>query len=178
MALMANLVSVTPAAAVTIHSLDVTHNQGRYHIAFDVLIATDPAKTYEIVSSYRKWPLFFRTLKKTQLVTTFPDGRQRIRLTFRPCVLFICRKILQVKDVTRRQDTDIFTRIVPDGKYFESGWEHWHLAGDEHDTRVQYRAELVPGFNVIPVIGPWLLKNKLRRSLLWAAEKAEGLAAP
>ncbi len=178
MALMANLVSVTPAAAVTIHSLDVTHDRGRYHIAFDVLIAADPTKTYEIVSNYRKWPLFFRSLKKTQLVTTFPGGRQRIRLTFRSCVWFICRKILQVKDITRRQDSDIFTRIVPDGKYFESGWEHWHLVGDEQNTRLQYRAELVPGFNSMPLIGPWLLKNKLRRSLLWAAEKAEALAAP
>lgn len=178
MALTANLVSVTPAAAVTIQSFDVTHNQGRYHIAFDVLIAADPAKTYELVSNYRKWPLFFRTLEKTQLVTTFPDGRQRIRLTFRSCVLFICRKILQVKDVTRRQGGDIFTRIVPDGKYFESGWEHWHLVGDKQDTHLQYRAELVPRFSSIPLIGPWLLKNKLRRSLLWAAEKAEALVAP
>ncbi len=140
--------------------------------------ATDTEKTYELVSNYRKWPQFFRTLKKTQLVTTFADGRQRIRLTFRSCVLFICRRIQQLKDVSRQQNSDIFTRIVPDGRYFESGWEHWRLVGDGQDTRLQSRAELVPGFNVIPVIGPWLLKNKLRRSLLWAAEKAEGLAAP
>jgi hypothetical protein len=178
MALMANLVSVTSAAAVTIQSLDVTHNQGRYHIAFDVLLTADPAKTYELVSNYRKWPQFFRTLKKTQLVMTFPDGRQRIKLTYRSCVLFFCRKILQVKDVSRQQGGNIFTRIVPDGDYFESGWEHWRLVGNEKETRVQYRAELVPQFNVAPLIGPWILKNKLRRSLLWAAEKAEALAAP
>ena len=177
MALIANLVSVTPAAAVTIQSLDITHNEGRYRIAFDVSLAADPIKTYELVSNYRKWPQFFRTLKKTQLVTTFPDGRQRIRLTFRSCVLFICRRIQQLKDVSRRQG-DIFTRIVPDGKYFESGWEHWRLVGDEQDTRLQYRAELVPKFNLVPLIGPWLLKKKLRRSLLWAAEKAEELATP
>ncbi|MFQ5761218.1 MAG: SRPBCC family protein, partial [Acidiferrobacterales bacterium] len=175
---MANLVSVTPVAAVTIQSLDVTHNQGRYHITFNVLLAADLAKTYELVSDHRKWPQLFRTLKKTRLVTTFPDGRQRIRLTFRSCVLFICRRIRQLKDVSRQQTGDIFTRIVPDGKYFESGWEHWHLIGEEHDTRVQYRAELVPGFRSVPLIGPWILKNKLRRSLLWAAKKAEALAAP
>lgn len=176
-ALLANLASITPVAAVTIQSLDVTHNQGRFHIAFDVLLAADPAKTYELVSNYRKWPLFFRTLKETRLVTTFPDGRQRIRLTFRSCVLFICRKILQTKDVTRRQHEDVFTRIVADGRYFESGWEHWRLIANEQDTHLQYRAELVPAFDLVPLIGPWLLKKKLRRSLLWAAEKAEVLAA-
>jgi hypothetical protein len=177
-ALMTDLVSIAPAAAVTIQSLDVTHNQGRYHIAFDVLLVADAAKTYELVSNYRKWPQFFRTLKEAHLVTTFPDGRQRIRLTFRSCVLFICRKIRQTKDVTRRQHGDVFTRIVADGDYFESGWEHWRLIANEQDTRLQYRAELVPAFDLLPLIGPWLLKKKLRRSLLWAAEKAEVLAAP
>jgi hypothetical protein len=93
-------------------------------------------------------------------------------------VLFFCRKILQVKDVSRLQGGDIFTHIVPDGHYFESGWEHWRLVGNEKGTRLHYRAELVPQFNLAPLIGPWILKNKLRRSLLWAAEKAEALAAP
>lgn len=178
MALIANLVLVTPAAAVTIQNLDITHDQGRYQIAFDVLLVTDLAKTYELVSNYHKWPQFFRTLKETQLVITFPDGRQRIRLTYRSCVLFFCRKILQIKDVSRRQGGDIFTRIVPDGDYFESGWEHWRLVGNKKETRVRYRAEFVPLFSVPPVIGPWILKNKLRRSLLFAAKKAEVLAAP
>lgn len=178
MALMVSLTGIRPAAAVTIQSLDVTHNRGRYHIAFDVLLAADPTKTYELVSNHRKWPRFFKTLKETQLVTTFPDGRQRILLKFRSCVLFICRKILQTKDVTRRQYGDVFTRIVADGNYFESGWEHWRLIPNEQDTHVQYRAELVPAFELMPVIGPWLLKKKLRRSLLRAAEKAETLAAP
>ena len=176
--LIANLFGVTPEAAVTIESIDITHKEGRYDVAFDVLLTADPAKTYELVSNYRKWPQFFRTLKKTQLVTTFPDGRQRINLTYRSCVLFFCRKILQIKDVSRLQGGDIFTHIVPDGKYFESGWEHWRLIGNEKQTRVQYRAELVPAFGLMPLIGPWLLKKKLRRSLLWAAEKAEVLAAP
>ncbi len=178
MALMLSLASIRPAGAVTIHSLNVTHNQGRYHIAFDVLLATDPVKTYEFVSDYRKWPQFFKTLKQSQLLVDFPDGRQRIKLTFRSCILFICRTIQQLKDVTRRPDGNVFTRIVADGRYFESGWEHWRLSVDGQNTRVRYRAELVPGFNVIPLIGPWLLKNKLRRSLLWAAEKAEELATP
>lgn len=174
--LMANLISATPAVAATIRNLDVSHKDGRYQIAFDVLLAADRANIYELVGNYRKWPKFFRTLEKTQLLTTFTDGRQRIKLTFRSCVVFICRKILQIKDVTRRQDGDVFTRIVPDGKYFESGWEHWRLNVDGQNTNVQYRAELVPEFNVMPLIGPWLLKQRLRRSLLWAAEKAEDLA--
>lgn len=175
---MALLVSITPVAAVTLESLDVTQNQGRYHIAFDVLLAADRAKTYELVSDYRQWPQFFRTLKKTQLVTTFPDGRQRIQLTFRSCVLFFCRNVVQTKDVIRRPLEDVFTRIVADSNYFESGWEHWRLIASEQNTHLQYRAQLVPAFDLVPLIGPWLLKKKLRRSLLWAAEKAEALAAP
>ena len=177
-ALMANLASITPAAAVAIRSLDVTHIEGRYYVAFDVLLTADSAKTYELVSNYRKWPQFFRTLKETTLVTTFADGRQRIRLTYRACVLFFCRTILQLKDVSRRQGGHFFTRIVADGDYFKSGWEHWHLVGNEKETRVQYQAELEPQFRLAPLIGPWILKNKLRRSLLRAAEKAEVLAAP
>lgn len=176
--LVVALVGAAPAGAVIIRNLEVTHNEGSYLVTFDVLLVADPAKARALIGDYRQWPRLSKTLKESRLLRTFPDRRQRVKLRFRSCVLFICKTIRQVKDVTKQPNGDIVTFMVSDDSDFESGWERWHMVAEQEKTRIHYRAELVPSFRVPPLIGPWILKSKLRRSLTRTAENLERLATP
>ncbi len=166
------------AVAVTIRTLEITHSKGSYHVTFDVLLATEPEKAWGLLSDYHQWPRLADNLKEAQLLERFPDGRQRVRLRFRSCVLIFCKTIRQVKDVTTHPKGDILTVMVPEQGDFTSGWEHWQILAEQDKTRVHYNAEIVPSFRLPPLIGPPILKGKLRRTLIGTAKKLEALAAP
>jgi hypothetical protein len=170
----------TPAQAVaaTIRTLEITHTNGSYHVTFDVLLTAEPEKAWALLSDYQQWSGLSDNLKEVQLLERFPDGRQRVRLRFRSCVLIFCKTIRQVKDVATRPKGDILTVMVPGQGDFTSGWEHWRILAEQDKTRVHYTAEIVPGFRLPPLIGPSILKHKLRRTLIGTAKKLEALAAP
>ncbi|MFQ5938247.1 MAG: hypothetical protein ACE5LB_17735 [Acidiferrobacterales bacterium] len=171
--------SPTPSlAAATIWHLEITHDNRTYLAAFDVLLAANAASSRELLSDYRQWRRLSDTLSESQLLRTFPDGRQRIRLRFHACVLIFCKTYQQVKDVVVRPNGDIVTTIVPEGSDFASGWERWQIRAEQNKTRIQYHAVLVPAFRVPPLVGPWILKSTLRRKLIVTAQKLETLAKP
>ena len=65
------------AFAVTIRTIEITQNQEAYHVTFDVLLATEPEKTWLLLSDYHQWPLLSENLEESKLLELFPDGRQR-----------------------------------------------------------------------------------------------------
>jgi hypothetical protein len=172
------LSSMAPAAAVNIYELEITHSKRTYLVAFDVLLDAEPADIRALLSDYRQWRRLSDTLSESQLLRTFPDGHQRIRLRFHSCVLFFCKTIQHTKDVVIHSNGDIVTTMVPEHSDFASGWEHWRIRVEHNNTRLQYHAVLVPAFRVPPLIGPWILKSTLRHKLIVTAKKLEALAKP
>jgi len=166
------------AAAATIRTLEITHSKGNYHVTFDVLLAAEPEKAWALLSDYRQWSRLSDDFKEAQLLESFPDGRQRIRVRFRSCVLIVCKTIRQVKDVTARPKGDILSVMVPEQGDFTSGYERWRILAEQGQTRVHYTAEIVPGFRLPPLIGPPILKGKLRRTLIGTMKNLEALAVP
>jgi hypothetical protein len=68
--------------------------------------------------------------------------------------------------------------MVPEQGDFTSGWEHWRILAEQGKTRIHYNAEIVPGFRLPPLIGPSILKGKLRKTLIGTVKKLETLATP
>ncbi|MFQ5995311.1 MAG: SRPBCC family protein [Acidiferrobacterales bacterium] len=171
------LLASTTLGAANIQDLQVTHDDGSYSVAFDVIIGAEPALARQLLGDYTQWPRLSKALKESELLETFPDGRQRLRLRFHSCVLIFCKTILQIKDMEKRPNGDLLTIIVPEDSDFAAGWERWEIRSEHDHTRVRYHAELVPDFSLPPLIGPWILKMKLRRRLTVTAERLEALGA-
>ncbi|MEE8216936.1 MAG: SRPBCC family protein [Acidiferrobacterales bacterium] len=166
------------AGGVTIRMLEVTRSDDTYVVNFDVLLATTPAAARAILSDYKNWPRLAENMGKPTLVKTFADGRQRIRLSIRSCVLFMCQTIRQLKDVWVRRNGDIVSVMISGESDFRSGRERWQIEPEQGRTRVRYHAEFVPSFSLLPLIGPWILKRELRQTLINIATNLEALAAP
>lgn len=164
--------------AVNIRTLEITRNKESYHVTFDVLLGTEPEIAWKLLSDYRQWPRLSKNLKETTLLKTFPDGRQRVKLRFRSCILVFCKTVRQIKDVTTRPKQDIFTVMVSEQSDFTAGWEHWQIVAEHNKTRIYYTAEIVPSFRLPPLIGPSILKHKLRQTLIQTVTELEILATP
>ena len=53
--------------------------------------------------------------------------------------------------------------LIPDDNNFHFGWAQLHIRTLENKTQVELNAELIPAFWIPPLIGPLIIKHKLRQ---------------
>jgi hypothetical protein len=155
---------------------DVTQDGGRYHVSFDVRLAAAPDRLKRYLTDYANYASYFDSIRDSTVLAGTPEMSQRVRLRLRACVLFFCRTVTFVKDITELADGEILAHIEPALSDFQEATERWRISAIDGHTRLQYRAALVPDFFVPPLIGPWLLKRQIRAVLLSGAAKLEILA--
>lgn len=170
------LAAVAAASAGEILETTVIHEDGRYTVRFDVRLAAPPDRLKHYLTDYERYASYFESVKESHVLGRTPQGELRVRLRLRTCVLFFCRTVTVVRSISERPDGTIVARIDPALSDFREATEQWRIAADQGETRLQYRAELVPTFYVPPLIGPWLVKNQIRNALEAGAEKLEALA--
>lgn len=82
-----------------------------------------------------------------------------------------------LEEIEQQANGDIITRIVPEASDFSYGRFHWRTRRvSAQASRIALSAELTPAFWVPPLIGPWILKHKLRAVALESCERLERLA--
>jgi hypothetical protein len=170
--------AVNQATAVVVEQVDIAHSNDTYTVFFDVVVNGPAERARGILTDYKQWPQLSKTIRDSRLVDTHADGRQRVSVTFRACILFIfCKDLRQVKDMeTGSARASYRTELVPGEGDFASGKELWEiLSQPDHTTRLRYRATLVLAFRLPPIIGPWLLKRQLYGELMVTAVRVEEL---
>lgn len=166
--LLVLLLMPLPASALTVHTLDIIHRQGGYRVNFDVVLAAAPAHVYAMLGDYRQWPHLDDTITESRLLQ-LADGKQRVRVIFRSCVLIFCKNVNQTKDLQNRNDGTILTVMIPGQSDFRQGWERWQIEAAADNTRMRYDAEFSLAFAIAPVI----FKARLRHKLLVMAQRLE-----
>src|SRR5712692_11642630 len=164
------------AAMAVIHT-DVTHSNGKYNVTFEVLVNADSRKVRRIMTDYAHLDRISGTIIESRILATEND-KQRVGLTIRSCVLFFCKTIKKVEDVETLENGDIVTIALPQFSDFHYAMEHWRILDEQTRTRIKYQAELWPSFYIPPLIGPWLVKSKIRAELKTSATILETLAHP
>lgn len=172
-----SLSALTPAWAATILETDVSHNDNVYRIRFAVIIDAPLERVRAVMTDFAQLTKLTDTLLESEVLSRSP-GKQRIRVVFRTCVLFFCKKMRKTEDVETLSNGDIVTVAVPAESDFDRAEARWHLVGEAGSTRVEYDAEMEPRFFVPPLIGPALVKSKIRRELVATAANIERLAQP
>jgi hypothetical protein len=155
---------------------EVLHDAGKYTVRFDVRLAAPPDRLKRYLIDYDNYATYFASVKESRVLTRTPDGMLRVKLQLHSCVLFFCRTVNLVRDITEQADGTITARIDPAQSDFRETTEQWRITAENGSTRLQYRAELIPAFYVPPLIGPWLVKGQIRSALESGAEKLEALA--
>ena len=176
--LIAAMFGVAPLAAhgYLIETLDVHRDGGRYQVRFTVHLRADVRAVRALVFDYSQWPRIAENLTESRLLAILPDGAMRVRVVFRTCVLFICKNILHVKDIRQIAEGELVTENVSGESDFAVATESWTIVAAGTQTLVAYEAEFKPAFALPPIIGPWVLKRKLRQRLTRTAELLETIA--
>jgi hypothetical protein len=95
---------------------------------------------------------------------------RRVRTEFRDCVLFFCKKMILIHDVTVSAN-EVRADVVPEGSDFRHGFLRWsiHVINSE-TSHVDFEAVMEPDFFVPPIIGGFLVRNALTKQVLATAE--------
>lgn len=154
---------------------DVKHDAGHYTVGFEVLLDVDMDEVRRVITDYNNLPKLSERIIGSRVLST--QGKQtRLELILRDCVSVFCKTLRRVEDIKILAGGDVVTRVLPEMSDFLYAWEHWQIQGEEKRTRIKYHSELALNFFVPPVVGPAMIRSKMREEVESVAGKLEKLA--
>lgn len=153
--------SLQVGAGVVEHA-EVEQTAGRYSLDLIMRIDSDPAAVYELVTDYAGLARISDTIIESEVITPAGIEGLRRRLVTETCVWFFCFKATMVEDVRETDDRAILTTIVPTLSDYRYGESRWQVSPADPGTRIHFTTTLEPDFWVPPLIGTWLMKQKMR----------------
>ncbi len=163
------------AGAAEIRTVHVEHEGKRYtmesEVAFDVGLEAlyEVFLDYDLSPEFSSWVVDARNLERE-------DGRRGYFVQNRGCLLFVCQTTVREGVVEHEPYLRIEATADPALSDFEVSNESWTFRKEGDVTIVTYTLEMEPKFWVPPVIGPYVIKRKLRSSGNDALDRIEEIA--
>jgi len=140
----------------------VTHQGGSYFIEVDALVQAPEPLVRAVITDYNNLQQVNPAIEISTILKRFRQGEFRVETVTEACVLVFCKRLHQVQDVIEAADGSIKATVIPEKSDFRYGYAHVNLWQQATGTRVLVRSEVEPDFWIPPLIGPWLIKRKLR----------------
>lgn len=164
------------AGAAEIREVRVEHRDGRYYMHSETWFDAPRLGVFDVLTDYDRFDRISSIYEETRFEAPAPDGTPRVFTKVVGCVLFFCREMTR----TERLETDGpgFIRATTEAgaSDFDYAVATWRLSERDGGTFVVYAIEMEPAFWVPPVIGPYVMKRKLRKGGAEAVERIEALA--
>lgn len=156
--------------------VDVAKEAGNRYVFNMHFIANAPAsRVIELITDYANLTQLNPLIKSSQLLSSPSKSIDRVELITEGCMLFFCKKIRRVEDVSVKHDVAITSVIVPALSDFKSGETQWTFTPQNQATLVNFQASMVPDFWLPPFVGPYMLKKQLHKQLRYTANKINTL---
>ena len=164
------------AWSAEVEHLEVNTTKGAYTIEMSLRVSAPVSRVIAILTDYSYPDPVNPDVTRQEIVDVSGDVT-RVHTEFEGCVLFVCREVELLQDV-RVEGNEIFADIVPSGQNFRSGRLHWRIIDDGNEgSAIEFRASMAHNFYVVPLIGGYLLRKRIRDTLLESAENLEKAAS-
>ncbi len=165
----------TPADPVEVSVRRDQNNVYHFHMSF--VANAEPKRVLAIITDYNNLTRLNPLIKSSRVLDWELPNIDRAEIITEGCMLFFCKKVRRVEDVSIDKNLTISTVIVPALSDFKSGETRWTFDPAGEKTRVQYIASMQPDFWLPPFVGPYALKKKIHSQLQYTANKINLLLA-
>ncbi len=165
-------------SAGQIYTALVTHQSGSYFVEVDALVSAPEPAVRHLLTDYAHLSRVNPAIESSEILLERRLGDYQVRTVTKACVWFYCKRIHQIQDVIESEDGTITAVVIPELSDFQHGYARVNLWQESNGTRVLIRSEVRPDFWIPPLIGPWLIKRKLRSEALETVRNLERVALP
>ena len=145
---------------------------GRLYMFTLEFVAQAPAqRVFELLTDYSNISRLNALIKSSRILPSENPHVTRVETITRGCIMFFCKTIRCVEDVTVAEDLTIKSNFVTQLSDFKAGNTQWTLTPQGANTLVNYQLSMAPYFWLPPFIGPSYLKKQLRKQLRDTVDK-------
>ena len=170
------LLSAASAIGGKVYTASATHQSGVYFVEVDALVNVPEPQARALLTDYNHLGRINEAIEVSEILKTRKPGDYRVRTVTEACIWFYCKRIHQVQDVIEAYDGSVTATVIPQQSDFRHGYARLNLWQEPGGTRVLIRSEVEPDFWIPPIIGPWLIKRKLRSEALESVQNLERVA--
>ena len=164
------------ASAATLREVTVDHIDGTYVMHSEAWFDVGIEKIFALLLDWDQSTKFSSVVAESRNLEPGPDGRARYYSRNRGCLWFFCKSFERYGYVEHERFKFIEATIDPEKSDFEVSDERWEFHEEENGTVVIYAFRMKPKFFIPPLIGPAILKSKLKNGGVNAIDRIEALA--
>ena len=164
------------ADAAELRNVDVDRKDGRYSLTSEVWFDTEVDAIYAVFLNYDLASKFSGFIVESRNLEPTADGQRRFYIRNHGCVWFFCRSFERSGQV--EHEPFVYIRSTADAgeSDFHFSLESWTFETEGAGTLVVYEFEFEPKFWIPPLIGPYVLRKKLKNDSARALNRIEALA--
>ena len=156
LALSLTWISLAAAAEVTVK---VERQENAVQVVAILLVAVDQRVAWQVLTDYNNLASFVPGMRSSRIVSA--PGEPLLLEHKGESGFFLFRVPIEV--VSRIEETPLNTiRFQSVGGNLKNQTGEWALEWHDHATRVNYRANITPGFPLPPLIGPAIVGRDVR----------------
>ena len=163
--------------AAELISLDVGQEAGIYTVRLAMELDVTAEHVQQVLTNYQQLHRMNPSITESRVLPSPGDGVVRVFTRMESCVLFFCVGFTRVEDVSRSASGDLIAVIVPGQSDFRTGTALWQITERGKRTLLVYEASMQPGFFIPPMIGSYIVKEKLKNELLISINRIECCAS-
>ena len=156
------ILAPTISGAAELRSLSVEYEGGYYLMDTEVWFDVGQEAVFNV---FLDWDLavdFSSVIIEAKNVGPDEYGGMGFYIHNRGCILFFCKSARRNGSVTSEAYSIIRAVADPELSDFDLSEETWTFRTADNGTIVRYELKMKPSFWIPPVIGPYLMKKKLR----------------
>ena len=164
------------AGAATLREINVDHVDGAYVMRSEVWFDVNIERIYGLLLDWDESSKFSSVIVESRNLAPGPDGRGRYYSQTQGCLWFFCKSFERYGYVEHEPFKYIRATVDPEKSDFEVSDESWEFREEADGTVVVYAFRMKPKFFIPPLIGPAILKSKLKNGGINALDRIEALA--
>ncbi len=167
------LLAAQAGFAAELRSIELTREGDRFIGTAEVWLDAPREQVFEVMADWDLSTQFSSLIVESRDLERGPDGGPGFYMKNKGCVLFFCKTFEREGSVEREPYERISAAADPDKSDFHMSEEIWQFEQTDDGTLVNYRIEMNPKFWVPPVIGPYAIKQKIRKDGVEALRRIE-----
>ena len=172
------IISALPAfaGAATLREVTVDHVDGTYVMHSEAWFDVGIEKIFGLLLDWDESTKFSSVIVESRNLAPAADGRGRFYSRNQGCLWFFCKSFERYGFVEHEPLIFIEATVDPEKSDFELSDERWDFREENNGTVVTYAFRMKPKFFIPPLIGPAILKSKLKNGGVNAIDRIEALA--